>query len=49
MRLVFSAALLFCAALLTGCAGMKLGGGYRFDTKEFFLQIERPLDPALKK
>ena len=48
MRLVFTAALLFCA-LLTGCAGMKLGTGYRFDTKEFFLQIEKPLEPSLKK
>ena len=37
------------ALALTGCAGMKLGGGYRFDTKEFFLQIERPLDVGLKK
>ena len=42
-------ALLGLALLLTGCAGMKLGGGYRFDTKEFFLQIERPLEPSLKK
>lgn len=47
MRLVFTTALLFCA-MLTGCAGMKLGTGYRFDTKEFFLQIEKPLD-GLKK
>ena len=37
-------ALLALAALLTGCAGMKLGGGYRFDTKEFFINIEKPLD-----
>jgi hypothetical protein len=43
-------ALLALAALaLTGCAGMKLGGGYRFDTKEFFINIEKPLDPSLKK
>ena len=34
---------------LAGCAGMKLGGGYRFDTKEFFLQLEKPLEPGLKK
>jgi hypothetical protein len=47
MRLVFTAALLFCA-LLTGCAGMKLGTGYRFDTKEFFLTLEKPID-GLKK
>lgn len=41
MRLVLTAALAF---FLTGCAGMKLGGGYRFDTKEFFLTLEKPLD-----
>ena len=46
MRLIFAAALALC---LTGCAGMKLGTGYRFDTKEFFLQIEKPLEPSLKK
>ena len=45
MRLVLTA----LALLLCGCAGMKLGGGYRFDTKEFFLQIEKPLEPSLKK
>jgi hypothetical protein len=37
------------ALTLSGCAGMKLGGGYRFDTKEFFLQLEKPLEPGLKK
>ena len=37
-------ALLALVALLTGCAGMKLGGGYKFDTREFFLTIEKPLD-----
>lgn len=41
--------LMALALLLSGCAGMKLGGGYRFDTKEFFLQIERPLESGLKK
>ena len=43
--------LLLALALLTltGCAGMKLGGGYRFDTKEFFLQLEKPLESGLKK
>lgn len=41
MRLVFTVAL---ALFLTGCAGMKLGTGYRFDTKEFFLTLEKPLD-----
>jgi hypothetical protein len=48
MRLVFTVAPLICL-LLVGCEGMKFGGGYRFDTKEFFVQIERPLDPSLKK
>jgi hypothetical protein len=39
------AVMLALAALaLTGCAGLKLGGGYRFDTKEFFINIEKPLD-----
>ena len=32
------------ALALCGCAGLKLGGGYRFDTKEFFINIEKPLD-----
>jgi hypothetical protein len=36
-------ALLAVALLLCGCAGMKLGGGYRFDTKEFFINIEKPI------
>lgn len=43
-------ALIALAALaLCGCAGWKVGGGYRFDTQEFFLQIERPLERGLKK
>ena len=46
MRLLLLA---LCAMALTGCAGMNLGGGYRFETKEFFLQIERPLEAGLKK
>ncbi len=41
MRLAILALAALC---LTGCAGMKLGGGYRFDTKEFFINIEKPLD-----
>jgi hypothetical protein len=42
-------ALLALAALaLTGCAGMKLGGGYNFETKQFFVNLEKPLD-GLKK
>ena len=41
--------LLALAALaLTGCAGMKLGGGYNFETKQFFVNLEKPLD-GLKK
>ena len=46
MRLAFLALAALC---LTGCAGMKLGGGYKFDTREFFLSIEKPFDPSLKK
>lgn len=42
-------ALLALALLLTGCAGMKLGAGYNFEAKQFFLQIEKPLEPSLKK
>jgi len=43
-------ALLALAALaLCGCAGMKLGMGYNIEAKQFFLQLEKPLDPALKK
>ena len=34
---------------LTGCAGMKLGAGYNMEAKQFFLQIEKPLEPGLKK
>ena len=38
-------ALLALAALaLCGCAGMKLGGGYNFETKQFFVNLEKPLD-----
>ena len=45
MRLVLTA----LAFLLTGCAGMKLGGGYNFETKQFFVNLEKPLEPSLKK
>ena len=44
MRLALTA----LALLLTGCAGMKLGGGYNFETKQFFVNLEKPLD-GLKK
>jgi hypothetical protein len=44
------AALLALAALcLTGCAGVKLGMGYNVAAKQFFLQLEKPLEPSLKK
>lgn len=49
MRLVFTAAALFCAALLTGCAGTKLNLGYDFAAQKFFAQIEAPLEQGLKK
>jgi hypothetical protein len=37
------------ALAVTGCAGMKLGAGYNLEAKQFFLQIEKPLEPGLKK
>jgi hypothetical protein len=37
------------ALAVTGCAGMKLGAGYNMEAKQFFLQIEKPLEPGLKK
>jgi hypothetical protein len=42
------ALLALCALALTGCAGIKLGGGYNFETKQFFVNLEKPLD-GLKK
>ncbi len=43
-------ALLALAALvLTGCEGMKLGLGYNMEARQFFLQLEKPLEPGLKK
>jgi hypothetical protein len=41
MRLFFAVALALC---LTGCAGWKLGGGYDFDSKQFFFNLEKPLN-----
>jgi hypothetical protein len=41
MRPVLLALLVLC---FTGCAGMKLGGGYNFETKQFFVNLEKPLD-----
>ena len=46
MRAVLLALVALC---LTGCAGMKLGAGYNIEAKQFFLQIEKPLEPGLKK
>ena len=44
------AVLLALAALcLTGCEGMKLGLGYNMEAKQFFMQLEKPLEPGLKK
>jgi hypothetical protein len=34
---------------LTGCAGMKIGMGYNMEARQFFLQLEKPLEPGLKK
>ena len=41
--------LAFAALVLTGCEGMKLGAGYNLEAKQFFLQIEKPLEAGLKK
>ena len=41
MRLFFAA---LAALALTGCAGWKLGGGYNFESKEFFVSLEKPLN-----
>ena len=46
MRLALLALVALC---LTGCAGMKLGLGYNMEAKQFFLQLEKPLEPSLKK
>ena len=37
------------ALALTGCEGMKLGMGYNMEAKQFFMQLEKPLEPGLKK
>jgi hypothetical protein len=41
--------LMLAALALTGCAGWKMGGGYAFDTRQFFFSLERPLEPGFKK
>lgn len=39
-------ALIALAALaLCGCAGWKVGLGYNHSAQQFFLQLERPLEP----
>ena len=37
------------ALAVTGCAGMKVGMGYNVQAKQFFLQLEKPLEAGLKK
>ena len=37
------------ALALAGCEGMKLGLGYNVEAKQFFMQLEKPLEPGLKK
>jgi hypothetical protein len=46
MRAILLALVALC---LTGCAGVKLGLGYNMEAKQFFLQIEKPLESGLKK
>jgi hypothetical protein len=42
-------ALVAVTLLLCGCAGWKLGGGYNFETKQFFVNLEKPLESGHKK
>ena len=37
------------ALALTGCAGVKVGMGYNVQAKQFFLQLEKPLESGLNK
>jgi hypothetical protein len=41
--------LAFTALCLTGCAGTKFNLGYDLQAKQFFLQLEKPLESGLKK
>ena len=41
--------LAFALLALTGCEGLKVGMGYNMEAKQFFLQLEKPLEPSLKK
>jgi hypothetical protein len=49
MRLALLALVALAALAVTGCAGWKVGAGYNHASQQFFLQIERPLEPGLKK
>ena len=42
-------ALALALLALTGCEGMKLGLGYNMEARQFFLQLEKPLESGLKK
>jgi len=44
-----AAVLAIVALCLCGCEGMKLGMGYNMEAKQFFMQLEKPLDAGLKK
>lgn len=44
-----AAILAFALLALTGCEGMKLGMGYNMEAKQFFMQLEKPLEAGLKK
>jgi hypothetical protein len=46
MRRIILASL---ALFLSGCAGIKVGMGYNMEAKQFFLQLEKPLESGLKK
>ena len=46
MRAVILALAALC---LAGCEGFKLGGGYNFETKQFFVNLEKPLESGHKK
>ena len=45
MRFFFAA---LAALALTGCAGWKLGASYDWDSKTFFVNLEKPLNGFAK-
>jgi hypothetical protein len=49
MRHIGLAVALLCVLGATGCAGMRYNFGYDFAAQRFFAEIERPLEPSLKK